>query len=46
VNTYPIATIKGTDHADLAKQFVDFVLSDDGRRVLAEAGFAKPLTAG
>ena len=40
VNTYPIATVTGTEHEELAKEFVDFVLSDDGQVVLADAGFA------
>jgi molybdate transport system substrate-binding protein len=42
VNTYPIATVAGSDHASLAKQFVDFVLSDDGQQVLQQAGFGQP----
>jgi molybdate transport system substrate-binding protein len=42
VNTYPIATVAGSDHADLAKEFVDFVLSDDGQQVLQQAGFGQP----
>jgi molybdate transport system substrate-binding protein len=42
VNTYPIATVKGTKEADLAQEFVDLVLSDEGRKVLADAGFGQP----
>jgi molybdate transport system substrate-binding protein len=42
VNTYPIAALDGSDHADLAREFVEFVLSDQGQKVLADAGFAKP----
>ena len=42
VNTYPISTVRGSENADLGKEFVDFVLSDDGQQVLANAGFAKP----
>jgi molybdate transport system substrate-binding protein len=44
VNTYPIATVKGSENAALAREFVfvDFVLGDAGQQVLAEAGFAKP----
>jgi molybdate transport system substrate-binding protein len=42
VNTYPIATLKDGEDAALAKEFVDFVLGDDGRKVLADAGFARP----
>lgn len=40
VNTYPIATVKGGKHAELAKDFEDFVLSEAGQKVLAAAGFA------
>ena len=40
VNVYPIATVKDSDQADLAQQFVDLVLSDAGQKVLHDAGFA------
>jgi molybdate transport system substrate-binding protein len=40
VNTYPIAALKGSN--DTAQQFVDYVLGDDGQKVLADAGFGKP----
>lgn len=42
VNTYPIAEVAGTEHEKLAGEFIDFVLSDTGQQVLADAGFAKP----
>jgi molybdate transport system substrate-binding protein len=42
VNTYPIAALKDSDHAELASEFVELVLSDAGQSVLEEAGFAKP----
>jgi len=46
VNTYPVATVdragQSPDQADLAQQFVDAVLSDDGQAVLADLGFAAP----
>jgi len=42
VNTYPIATVKGSENADVAREFVDFVRGDEGRKVLADAGFGKP----
>ena len=42
VNTYPIATVKGSDNAEVASQFMDYVLSAAGRDVLAEHGFAQP----
>lgn len=40
VNHYPIATVTGSGHAELARQFVDYVLSDEGRAVLDEHGFS------
>jgi molybdate transport system substrate-binding protein len=42
VNDYPIATVADSDNPDLAQAFVDHVLSDEGRRVLADAGFGQP----
>jgi len=42
VNTYPIAPVKDSDEADLASEFVDFVLGDTGQQVLADAGFGQP----
>jgi molybdate transport system substrate-binding protein len=42
VNLYPIATLKASKNATLAKAFVDYVLSPDGQAVLSKAGFAKP----
>lgn len=39
---YPIAPLADSDKADLAQQFVDLVLSDEGQGVLQEAGFQKP----
>jgi len=42
VNTYPIAPVADSDHSDLAQEFVDYVLSSDGQKVLADAGFGKP----
>jgi molybdate transport system substrate-binding protein len=39
--TYPIAVVNGTQEADLAKGFVDFVLGD-GQQTLAEYGFLPP----
>jgi molybdate transport system substrate-binding protein len=40
--SYPIATVKATKNADLAKAFVSYVQSADGADVLTAAGFAKP----
>jgi molybdate transport system substrate-binding protein len=42
VNTYPIAALSDSRHADLAKQFVDLVTGTEGQAVLADAGFGKP----
>lgn len=42
VNTYPISVLKGSDHSSLAKEFVDFVLSSAGQKVLKDAGFGQP----
>lgn len=42
VNTYPIAPLAGSKHADVAKAFADFVTGSEGQAVLAAAGFAKP----
>ena len=40
--SYPIAPLTGSKNADLAKAFVDYVLSPDGASVLTAAGFATP----
>jgi molybdate transport system substrate-binding protein len=42
VNTYPIATVRDSEHADLAREFVDLVTSDHGRQVLTDLGFGTP----
>lgn len=42
VNRYPIAVISASQSVAVARQFVDFVLSSDGRAVLAEYGFLEP----
>ena len=41
-NVYPIATLEQSENADLAAEFVDLVLSDEGQQVLADAGFGPP----
>lgn len=41
-NVYPIATVTDSTNADLAQEFVDLVLGDDGRSVLAGFGFGRP----
>lgn len=40
--TYPIAALQGSKNPALAKAFVDYVLSADGQKVLAAAGFVAP----
>ena len=42
VNKYPIATIADSENADLALEFVDLVLGDEGQQILMDAGFAHP----
>jgi molybdate transport system substrate-binding protein len=40
--SYPIAALSASKSPDLAKAFVDYVLSTDGASVLTQAGFEKP----
>src|SRR6185295_1979080 len=42
VARYPIAVVKEAKNPRLAKAYVDYLLSDDGQRLLAEFGFSKP----
>ncbi|WP_229053826.1 molybdate ABC transporter substrate-binding protein [Aeromicrobium sp. Leaf350] len=42
VNTYPISVVEGSEHADLAQEFMELVLATFGQQVLADAGFGKP----
>ena len=39
VNDYPIALLKDSSNAGAAEAFIAYVRSDEGRRVLADAGF-------
>ncbi|MET1039219.1 MAG: molybdate ABC transporter substrate-binding protein [Aeromicrobium sp.] len=39
VNTYPIAALTGSEHAETAQAFADFVAGPEGQTVLAAAGF-------
>jgi len=39
---YPIAVVKGSKNPRLARAYVDYLLSDDGQRLLAEFGFSRP----
>jgi molybdate transport system substrate-binding protein len=41
IATYPIAIVNGSEEADLAQGFVDYVLGD-GQQTLAEYGFLPP----
>jgi molybdate transport system substrate-binding protein len=40
--TYPIATLRHSEQADLARAFVDLVTSPEGQQVLDDAGFGQP----
>ncbi|HEX8804984.1 MAG TPA: molybdate ABC transporter substrate-binding protein [Acidimicrobiales bacterium] len=42
VATYPIATLSASEDAEVARAFVDFVLSEDGQEILAAHGFGPP----
>ena len=42
VNTYPIAALKDSANAELAKKFVEYVTGEAGQKVLDQAGFGKP----
>jgi molybdate transport system substrate-binding protein len=39
---YPIATVSGSPHADVAAEWVKFVLSPAGQALLQQAGFIAP----
>lgn len=39
VAEYPIAALNDSPHSDVARAFVDYLLSADGQRILAESGF-------
>jgi molybdate transport system substrate-binding protein len=40
--TYPIAALTDSGNAEVARAFVDFVLSDEGQEILASYGFDSP----
>ncbi len=42
VNTYPIATVAGSKHKELAAAFIALVTGPVGQKVLLAAGFGKP----
>ena len=39
---YPITVVRGSKNPRLAKAYIDYLLSDDGQRLLAEFGFSRP----
>ena len=39
---YPISVVKESKNPGLAAAFVEYLLSDEGQRLLAEFGFSKP----
>jgi molybdate transport system substrate-binding protein len=41
VATYPIATLKEANNLELARRWVNLVLSDEGQRLLEEYGFER-----
>ena len=42
IASYPVATVKGGSNPAGGRAFIDFLLSSDGRRILAKYGFGKP----
>jgi len=40
--TYPISVVNSSKNKDLAKRFVDFLLSGEGQEILSTYGFKKP----
>lgn len=42
VARYPVAVVKGSNNAQLAWRFVEYVGSPAGQKILAEFGFSKP----
>jgi iron complex transport system substrate-binding protein len=44
IATYPIAAISDSQNADLAKSFVNLVLSSEGQQVMAKYGFIPAVT--
>lgn len=39
---YPLAVVAGTRNQELARKFIDYVLSPEGQQILAKYGFGKP----
>lgn len=42
INTYPIAVLRDAEQPELARAWIDLVTGEEGRAVLAEAGFDQP----
>ncbi|MDZ4720282.1 MAG: molybdate ABC transporter substrate-binding protein [Roseiflexaceae bacterium] len=42
IATYPIAPISDSKHAELAKQFVEYIFTEDSRVILTRYGFSLP----
>ena len=42
VNTYPVVALKDSAAPDVAQAFVDYIASEAGHKVLADAGFGTP----
>ena len=42
VNSYPIAALQQSENPDLAQEWVDLVLSEQGQGILTQAGFGSP----
>lgn len=42
VNEYPIAVVKDSKSPELARKFIEAVLSDEGQELLKQYGFARP----
>ncbi|MBB2976575.1 molybdate transport system substrate-binding protein [Microbacterium endophyticum] len=42
VNTYPIAALSDSSNPDAAAAFVAFIASDEGQKIMADAGFGSP----
>jgi molybdate transport system substrate-binding protein len=42
INNYPIVALGDAPNADAAQAWIDLVLSDDGQKVLTDAGFRAP----
>ncbi|WP_244086349.1 extracellular solute-binding protein, partial [Desulforhabdus sp. TSK] len=39
---YPVAVVAATQKKELARRFIDFILSAEGQEILSRYGFGKP----